>query len=112
MEVLPHLWNQKTNNQTKGLRDELPAMRTTDEEDALGMKKPITHGGSDRGYKMCKCRRCEIVTKCTPRFDFYTTDDEGNGPLICERCLMVEWLLKTKKNRSNGQGTEGFLKRG
>jgi len=50
---------------------------------------PITHGGPDRCYKICKCSKCSTVRECTPSFDFYTLDEEGGdlGPLVCESCL-------------------------
>lgn len=64
------------------------------------MKKPITHGGVDRGYKLCQCHECKVVAECTPLFDFYTTDEEDSGPLICERCLMGFMVRKDQEKRA------------
>lgn len=47
--------------------------------------EPITHGGADRRWKLCKCSKCDCVETCTPSFDFYTTEE--NGPLLCEVCF-------------------------
>jgi hypothetical protein len=47
----------------------------------------ITHGGSDRGYKLCRCCDCGEESICTPDNDFYTTANDDNGPLKCERCF-------------------------
>lgn len=48
----------------------------------------ITHGGPNRCYQICKCSKCNIVRECTPSFDFYTLDEDGdNGPLVCESCM-------------------------
>lgn len=57
------------------------------------MPNPITHGGTDRGYKACKCSRCGKVDICTPTRNFYTTDSE-TGPLVCEPCLLWKRYLK------------------
>lgn len=46
----------------------------------------ITHGGEDRGYKLCQCSVCGIRATCTPAFDFYTTTD-ATGLLKCETCF-------------------------
>jgi len=54
----------------------------------------ITHGGSDYGYKQCKCCKCGLVATCTPMFDYYPTGDGDNGPLQCENCLMREHFGK------------------
>lgn len=52
------------------------------------MSKPITHGGTDRAYKLCRCSECGIVQQCTPAFDFYVRNDQPeDGPLTCERCI-------------------------
>lgn len=61
---------------------------------------PITHGGSDRGYKQCKCYRCGIVEVCTPARDFYTIDS-ATGPLWCETCF---WLRKSREARQKQSG--------
>lgn len=47
----------------------------------------ITHGGMDRGYKLCRCDDCGEESICTPENDFYTTENNDNGPLKCERCF-------------------------
>lgn len=59
-------------------------------------EEPITHGGTKRGYKQCKCSKCGIVSQCTPNFDFYTTTDP-NGPLLCERCFWQYAHTKLKE---------------
>lgn len=49
----------------------------------------ITHGGVDRGFKLCKCTGCGEVSLCTPSNDFYTRTEDGlEGPLYCERCTL------------------------
>ena len=49
------------------------------------MNEPmITHVGTDRRFKQCKCRDCGHVRRCVPRFDFYSNDD---GTLSCEACF-------------------------
>lgn len=54
--------------------------------------QPITHGGTDRGYKLCKCSECGVVAICNPRFDFYTRTQAGdNSPLVCERCILAPY---------------------
>lgn len=47
---------------------------------------PITHGGTERGYKVCKCSQCSVEELCTPSRDFYTTDSP-TGLLLCETCF-------------------------
>lgn len=64
--------------------------------------EPITHGGTDRGYKICKCNQCGIVTECTPSFDFFTTDSD-TGPLICEPCLMVNMRNRWREEKENAR---------
>lgn len=49
--------------------------------------EPITHGGKNRGYKPCKCAKCQTIAECTPDFDFYTLADDDNGLLYCEICF-------------------------
>ena len=44
--------------------------------------KTITHGGSNRAYKLCQCSVCGTVATCTPSFDYYTTTD-ATGLLKC-----------------------------
>ena len=46
----------------------------------------ITHGGVERGYKLCQCSVCGTVATCTPSFDYYTTVDPV-GLLKCETCF-------------------------
>lgn len=46
----------------------------------------VTSLHEDRGYKNCRCCVCGEVSKCTPTFDFYTTEDHGEL-LVCERCF-------------------------
>lgn len=47
---------------------------------------PITHGGTDRRYKRCKCNNCGVIETCTPSHDFYTTNS-ATGPLLCQSCF-------------------------
>ena len=64
----------------------------------MSEQPPITHGGTDRGYKVCQCSECGIVHECTPRFDFYTRFEAGlDSPLVCERCL-IQNRLKPENN--------------
>lgn len=56
----------------------------------------ITHGGVDRGYRLCRCSKCEHVSRCTPDNDFYTAKEDPNGLLCCERCV-VHNVLPLKK---------------
>jgi hypothetical protein len=39
-----------------------PAAPLNTEEQLVG---PITHGGSDRGYKLCKCSACGVILFAT-----------------------------------------------
>ena len=48
---------------------------------------PITHGGTDYGYKLCKCAKCGVERECTPSQDFYTLGDDDTGPLHCFKCF-------------------------
>jgi late competence protein required for DNA uptake (superfamily II DNA/RNA helicase) len=50
---------------------------------------PITHGGTDRGDKLCRCSRCGRESRCTMFDDYYTLHGDDNGPLYCERCIML-----------------------
>lgn len=52
----------------------------------LATEHVVTHGGSDRGGKLCLCSSCGAVERCTPARDFYTTIHE-TGPLLCEDCF-------------------------
>lgn len=47
----------------------------------------ITNGGTNRGYKLCKCCKCGKIEKCTMSRDFYTLGDDDTGPLHCEDCF-------------------------
>jgi hypothetical protein len=60
----------------------------------------ITHGGTDRGYKNCKCFKCGIVARCTPLFDFYTVDNDSTGPLFCEVCFSHYCTQTLQKKRA------------
>jgi len=50
----------------------------------------ITHGGTDRGYKVCRCAACGYTAKCTVSNDFYTIGEDDSGLLYCESCLYSE----------------------
>lgn len=41
--------------------------------------------GWSHGGKLCKCKTCGIVRRCTYNFDFYAKND--GDPLECERCM-------------------------
>ena len=49
----------------------------------------VTHGGSDRGNRLCRCSACGFESLCTPFCDFYTRPDDPEGPLLCENCVMA-----------------------
>lgn len=51
--------------------------------------EPITHGGTDARYKLCRCSRCEMEAECTPWCDFYTREGDPQGPLFCGGCLLT-----------------------
>jgi len=55
-------------------------------------KDPIESGGVDYRHKWCRCSVCGCIAKATPRFDFYTAQEDGGptGPLRCERCVMTD----------------------
>ncbi len=58
----------------------------------------VTHGGTDRGYKLCRCHQCGQGSICTPTNDFYTTRSEDE-PLKCETCFrdyMKAWKPDAK----------------
>lgn len=57
---------------------------------------PVTHGGTPRGYMLCRCSACHKEEQCTPHRDFYTTRDD-NGPLLCEDCF-AEYVRETTGN--------------
>lgn len=64
-------------------------------------EQPITHGGADRGYKLCKCSECGTVATCTPRFDFYTRVEAGElSALVCERCVMSKPVSTVDHSRN------------
>jgi hypothetical protein len=47
----------------------------------------ITHGGTSRSYRVCRCARCGVKRRCTPDFDFYTFSNQAEGLLYCLDCL-------------------------
>jgi len=47
----------------------------------------ITEGGTDRRNRLCRCSNCGIEAVCRPDFDFYSTEEDDKGPLLCESCL-------------------------
>lgn len=49
-----------------------------------------------RGFKNCECYKCGYIGKCTPAFDFYTTD-ESDGKFLCEFCFRI-YISKQIKN--------------
>jgi hypothetical protein len=59
--------------------------------------EPITHGGTDRGYKLCKCAKCGDVSVCTPFNDYYTARGSDNGPLFCGNCIFALAAMQEKK---------------
>jgi hypothetical protein len=59
---------------------------------------PITHGGTNRQYKLCRCSDCGVEEFCTPSNDFYVRGkagdqlslvDTADRLLVCEACVMV-----------------------
>lgn len=47
---------------------------------------PFTHRGADsreQQHKFCRCAKCGLIERCTPRRDFYGEEDQ---PLLCEDC--------------------------
>ena len=61
------------------------ALRNTEEQ----LVGPITHGGSDARYKLCRCSVCGLEAVCEPLCDFYTRPDDPTGPLFCEVCILL-----------------------
>lgn len=59
---------------------------------------PITHGGTDRGYKLCKCAKCGVEAECKPSFDFYTPPEDDKGPLRCYGCSWSEFISSKKEH--------------
>jgi hypothetical protein len=49
----------------------------------------ITHGNVYRGYKLCRCARCQEESVCTPDNDFYTMGRDDDGPLYCAGCMLA-----------------------
>ena len=63
---------------------------------------PITHGGTDRGYKLCKCAKCGVEAECTPKTPFFTLGDDDVGPLHCMACFWdrrFELFLREKHGK-------------
>ena len=44
-------------------------------------------GDGDYAGKLCKCRKCETVARCTVSFDFYVIDGQDDDLLTCELCF-------------------------
>lgn len=53
----------------------------------------VTHGGTDRTYRVCRCSHCLVEAVCSPTDDFYTTDGPYPGattsPLFCKSCVLT-----------------------
>ena len=62
----------------------------------------VTSAREGRAYKKCLCCVCGEIRKCTPSFDFYSTDDHGEG-IVCERCFHE--YLGHRLNTLNAQKT-------
>jgi hypothetical protein len=60
-------------------------------------KHVITTKDYDRAYKLCKCCECNQIAVCTPTFDFYDTEDHGDG-ILCEGCFRDYARNKMKKD--------------
>lgn len=60
----------------------------------------VTDCHHERADKRCLCCVCGKINKCTPMFDFYTTDDHGDG-LVCESCFH-EYVGHRLKQANNG----------
>jgi len=54
----------------------------------------------ERRNKKCLCCVCGRIEKCTPLFDFYTTEDHGEK-LVCEKCFYE--YLRQRLNNQKGQ---------
>lgn len=67
--------------------------------------RPITHGGTDARYKLCRCSVCGLEAICEPMCDFYTRPGDPSGPLFCEVCILkpnptgLETVHKTEERR-------------
>ena len=61
--------------------------RPEDVESHVTSYVPITHGGIDRCWKLCRCSCCGATETCTPMNDYYTYDGKDDGPLLCESCM-------------------------
>ena len=46
----------------------------------------VTEAGTERGYRLCLCSKCETVQRCVPVNDFY---EDGDG-LMCSGCFRKE----------------------
>ncbi len=68
---------------------------------------PITHGGTDRGYKLCKCAKCGVERECTPAHDFFTYGDDLTGPLYCGHCL---WMVHIEDQKATERAEEQAIK--
>jgi hypothetical protein len=64
-------------------------------------EEPITHSGTDYGYKLCKCCKCGGIEECTPWRDFYPTTNDPVSPLMCESCLWEFARERVNSNKSN-----------
>jgi hypothetical protein len=67
----------------------------------MANKIVITNKFQDRGFKPCKCCVCNQIAVCTPNFDFYDTEDHGDG-IVCEECFRDytrEIVLKERKEK-------------
>lgn len=47
----------------------------------------IIHGGEDRQYRLCERNKCKTVAECTPIFDFYTLERDGEKPPVLRGML-------------------------
>ena len=66
-------------------------------------EKIIETTEENRGYKLCRCASCGIVARCTPLFDFYSTE-ETEDKIICEDCFR-EYLYKKLQDEKRTQRT-------
>jgi hypothetical protein len=47
--------------------------------------------GDYHGNKLCQCRQCGIVKRCSPDFDFYVRPKDSHlkrKPYYCMKCLL------------------------
>ena len=64
----------------------------------MKQERIIESANEDRGYKLCKCSICDVVARCTPSFDFYSTPETGDK-LLCENCFREHTVKQLQDKR-------------